>query len=278
MNIDRIIKDYSAKRKVLLLTDNNLSETLYSTPLLTPPEYEKILNSITKEKEIIQYNQLREKTSAFYSYMYILKSQFYQVIDFYNILGALSTQAVNHMNTGELLTEILKEIKDPKTQNIIKKIITERNYLYAGALIEINSNNLVKLNIHNLEGEKKSKDIPLFQSINKQRITIMSSLELLKTYIMAGNTFAKNNKLRLRIYYKYIRDIQKKIKTKQDNLTIGEGLLIKTHYGDDKNEIKKAIDSIEDFTYGIKWENLSINKSLYEATYTGLFGHLKNND
>jgi len=182
------------------------------------------------------------------------------------------------MNTGELLTEILKEIKDPKTQNTIKKIITERNYLYAGALIEINSNNLVKLNIHNLEGKKKPKDTPLFQSINEQRNTIKYSLTLLKTYIMAGNTFVKNNKLRLRIYYKYIRDIQKKIKTQQDKLIIGEGVSIETHYGDDKNEIKKAIDSIDDFTNGIKWENLSITQSLYEATYTGLFGHLKDND
>jgi len=278
MNIDRIIKDYSAKRKVLLLTDNNLSETLYSKPLFTPPEHKRILDSINKEKDILQYNQLIKKTSAFYNYMYLLKAQFYQVRHHYNTLGALSMQALIYMNTGELLTEILKEITDPKTQNTIKKIITERNFIYAGALIEIKSSNLVKLNIDNLEGKKNFKDTPLLKSINKKRESIRNSLILLKTYIEAGDTFIENNKLNLRTYDRYIKDIKREIKTRQDSMTIGEGLSIETHYGDDRNEIIKTLEVIGSITTGIIWETLSVLGSQLEAVYTDLFGHLKDND
>ena len=61
-------------------------------------------------------------------------------------------------------------------------------------------------------------------------------------------------------------------------MTIGEGLSIETHYGDDRNEIIKTLEAIGSITTGIIWETLSVLGSQLEAVYTDLFGHLKDND
>jgi len=239
-SVDTAIQLFSARRKASLLADHNLIMGLYGRQLLTPEQFQRIFDSIRSDKDVQKFNKTRKLLSAINACINSIRASFTETMDAYYIHGLLSSQQFNYLKTEQLLTLMLDEIDDKKTLAKVKRILKKSNDFFSGAIMELN-NGKISINIADLKKKSKAPDeTPLGVRIQDQKNTLTLLLETLKTKIEVCNNFLKENNIQLKIYNKWIRDLEKTIKSKQNS----------------------------------EWEDILIDRESYERAYTDLFGHL----
>ena len=133
--VNRVIETYSARRKALLLAEHNLRLGLYRKQLLTNQQFRKIFDSIKSGKDVDKFNETRKHMLSVNSCVTYIRASFSKTLDAYNILGLLSSQLFNYLNTEQLLTLILDGVDDKITLAKVKGILKKSNYILSGTII-----------------------------------------------------------------------------------------------------------------------------------------------